>query len=160
KDAKLPDREKALAKFNDEVIARYQAVVDKYPDFPHVNLARYGLAMGHYRKGDLEKAKDVLEAIPDADRNGELAVVPYQLADCLLRLAPVKVEDDALAANKALEQLQAAAGLLETFVGANATSPQAPDALLKLGHCRQRLAGLLAQPQEKAAALKAARAAF
>ena len=67
---------------------RYQTLVDKFPESPHINLARYGLAMGHYRKGDVEKAHDLLEKIPPADRTGDLAAVPYVLADCCIRLAP------------------------------------------------------------------------
>ena len=41
-----------------------RSVVDKYPESPHVNLARYGLGMAFYRKGDLDKAQELLEAIP------------------------------------------------------------------------------------------------
>ncbi len=57
---KLPnpaDRQRETAKWMDETIKRYQAVVDKYPDSPNVNLARYGLGVAYYRKGDLEKAR-------------------------------------------------------------------------------------------------------
>ena len=117
-------------------------VIDKFPEFMYVNLARYGLAQGFYRKGDLEKTREILETIPLAERNGDLAVVPYLLADCLMRLAPVKA-DDALAAGRMEEQLKAAAELLSSFVGAQPNDPQAADALLKLGLCHQRLAGLL-----------------
>lgn len=55
---KLPnaaDRQRETAKWLDETIKRYQAVVDKYPDSPNVNLARYGLGVAYYQKGDLEK---------------------------------------------------------------------------------------------------------
>jgi len=41
-------------------------------------------------------------------------VVPYLLADCLMRLAPVKA-DDALAAGRMEEQLKAAVEMLDGF---------------------------------------------
>lgn len=159
KNPNLPNRAVELAKLNDEVIKRYQVVVDRFPEFAQVNLARYGVAMGQYRKGELEKAKETLEKIPAAERNGELAVVSYVLADCVLRLAPTKA-DDALEAGRLQEQLTAAIELLEGFLGANAASPQAPDALIKLGLSYQRMAALLADPQEKAKSLATARAAY
>jgi TolA-binding protein len=86
-------------------------------------------------------------------------VVPYQLADVLIRLAPARA-DDAVAAGKLEEQLKGAAELLEGFVAAQPNGPEAADALLKLGYCQQRLAGLLAQPPEQAKAVGAARAAY
>ena len=154
-----PDRQRETAKWLDETIKRYQAVVDKFPESPNVNLARYGLSVAYYQKGDLDKARERLEAIPPAERSGELAVVPYQLADVIIRLAPTKA-DDAVAAGKLEESLQTAAGLLDAFAAAQANSPQAPDALLKLGYCRQKLAALLAQPPDQAKALGDARAAY
>jgi TolA-binding protein len=160
KNAQLPNREKELARLNDEAIKRYQEIVDKYPDFDHANLARYGLAMGFYRKGDLEKAQELLEKIPEAERNGDLAVVPYQIADCLVRQVPAKIDDDALAANKAIEQLQTAAGLLESFANGQGNDERAADALLKLGYCHQRLAALFAQQADRAKGLASARTAY
>src|SRR5262249_3689726 len=111
KDPKLPNRAAELKRLYDEAGKRYQEVVDKHPEFAHIPLARYGLAMSHCRKGDFERAKEILETIPEGERTGALAVVPYQIADCTLRLIPPKIEDDAIAAGRALEQLQAAAGL-------------------------------------------------
>jgi TolA-binding protein len=159
KKPNLPNRAQELARLNDEAIKRYQAVVDKFPEFPYASLARYGVALGYYRKGDLEKAKDGLEAIPAPDRSGDLAAVPYVLADCLIRLAPAKA-DDAVAAVKLQEQLQGASELLDGFANAQPNGPQTADALLKLGLCHQRLAALLVQPPEKAKELGAARAAY
>lgn len=156
----LPNRAAELKRLYDEAGKRYQEVVVKHPEFAHIHLARYGLAMSHYRNGEVEKSKEILEAIPDAERNSELAVVSYQIADCILRLIPAKIEDDAIAAGRALEQLQSAAGLLENFVAAQPTNPASADALLKLGHCQQRLAALLAQPPDRAKALAAARTAY
>jgi TolA-binding protein len=143
----------------DEAIQRYQAVIEKYPEFERVNLARYGLGMAYYRKGDLDKAKEALEAIPAADRNGELALVSYQLAAILIRQAPAKA-DDALAAGKLEEQLKIAIELLEGFAGSQPNGPHTADALFKLGHCHQRMAELLAQPPDRAKELAAAFAAY
>lgn len=159
KNPNLPNRAAELAKLNDEVIKRYKTVVEKHPDFPQVHFASYGLAMGLLRKGELDKAKEVLETIKPTERMGDLAVVSYLLADCLIRLTPTKA-DDALVAGRIQEQLPAAAELLDTFVGAAPAAPQAPDALLKLGLCHQRLAAILTQPPEKAKSLASARAAY
>jgi TolA-binding protein len=159
---KLPnpaDKQRETAKWLDEALKRYQAVVDKYPEAPNASLARYGLAMCYYQKGDLDKARERLEAIPAGDRTGDLAVVPYQLADVLIRTAPAKA-DDAVAAGKLEEQLRGAVELLNGFAAAQPNAPQAADALLKVGFCQQRLAGVLAQPPDQAAALAAARTAY
>src|SRR5205085_1252019 len=51
----VPERDKEVKRLSEETVKRYAAVVDKYPEFPHANLARYGLAVALYRKGDLEK---------------------------------------------------------------------------------------------------------
>jgi TolA-binding protein len=153
------DRTRQTTLWNDLAIERYLLVIRKYPEFAHVNLARYGLGMAYYHKGDLDKAKEALEAIPAAERNGDLALVSYQLADILIRQAPAKA-DDALAAGKLEEQLKGAIELLEGFASSQPNGPQTADALFKLGHCQQRLAGLLAQPPDQAKALAAARAAY
>ncbi len=159
---KLPnpaDRTRETAKHNDEAIKRYAALIEDYPEHPHVYLARQGLGMAYYRKGDLEKAQKALEAIPAAERSGELAVVSYQLADLYLRLAPPRA-DDAVTAGKLEEKLKGASDLLENYLGAAGDSPPAPDALLKLGYCQHALARLLNQPAEQAKALAAARTAY
>lgn len=150
---------KELPRLFDEAGKRYQEVITRFPEFAHVPLARYGLAMSHYRRHDWEKARAVLEAIPAAERTGDLAVVPYQLADCLIRLAPSRA-DDALAAGQLEQQLSTATELLDGFIAAQPNSPQTPDALLKLGHCWQRRASLLAQPPERAKFLASARTAY
>lgn len=160
--AKLPnadERTRQTTLWNDLAIERYLVAIGKYPEFAHINLARYGLGLAYYHKGDLDKAKEALEAIPAADRNGDLALVSYQLADILIRQAPAKA-DDALAAGKLEEQLKGAIELLEGFASSQPNGPQTADALFKLGHCQQRLAGLLAQPPDQAKALAAARAAY
>jgi TolA-binding protein len=144
----------------DDTIKRYQVVVTRFPEFGRVNLARYGIALACYRKGDLAKAKEALEAIPQADRTGDLAAANYLLADCLLRQAPTAVPEDALTAGKLEEQLKTADELLEAFVSGQPNDPQTPDVLLKLGLCRQRRAMLLADVSERTKQLQAARAVY
>ena len=121
---------------------RYAVAHREVPRIAHVNLARLGLGMAQYRKGELDAAQKTLEAIPAADRTGDLAVVSYNLADLYLRQAPAKA-DDAVAAGKLEEKVKGAADLLEAFLASAPDSPQPPDALLKLGYCRQRLAKIL-----------------
>jgi TolA-binding protein len=157
---KNPAQAGERVKLCDEAIKRYQTVVSRFPEYAQVNLARYGIAVAHCRKNELDKAKEALEAIPATDRTGELAVVPYLLADCILRLGPTAVPEDALAAGKLEEQLKSAAELLETYTNGRPNDRQTADALLKLGLCHQRMAGLLAQPPERAKALQSARAAY
>jgi tetratricopeptide (TPR) repeat protein len=138
---------------------RYQAVVERFRDFAHVNRARYGLALTHYRRGDYDKAREVLEVIPGPDRGGDLAVASYLLAECLLRLAPARA-DDALAAGRLEEQLKTATELLTGFANDPPEPPLAADALLRLGFCQQRQAALLANEEEKAKLRQTARATF
>src|SRR5262249_38268853 len=108
---------------------------------------------------DYEKARTIFEAIPAADRNGDLAITPYLIADCLIRTAPTKI-DDALAAGKLEEQLKGAAENLESYIGADAKAPMVPDALLKLGPCQQRMAGWQGQPPQRVQAFATARATY
>jgi tetratricopeptide (TPR) repeat protein len=159
KIADVNQRKNEVNRLNDEALKRYQVVVDKYPEFAHVNLARFGIAMAHYRKGELDKARPALEAIPAAERSGELADVPYYLADVLIRQAPAKAED-AVAAGKLEEQLKGAIEQLEIYASSVPNGPQTADALLKLGYCQQRLAGLFVQQADKDKAIAAARAAY
>src|SRR5205807_3649915 len=113
--------------------------------------------MTFYRKGDLENAKKVLEAIPQAERGGELAAVPFVMADCLLRQAPATTPEDALAVGKLEDQLKTAAELLNDFANGQPGHPQTADDLLKLGYCHQRLAALQGQPPERVKALATAK---
>jgi cellulose synthase operon protein C len=159
KNPNLPNKAAELPKLFDEAAKRYQLVVERYPEFTYANLARYGLAMTFYRKGDIEKTRAILETIPAPDRTGDLTLVSYLQADCLIRLAPTKA-DDALAAGKIEDQLKAAVELLDGFIGAQPNGPQTPDALLKLGFCHTRLGGLFAQKPDKDQAFAAARATY
>src|SRR5262249_44811901 len=152
-------RGKEVARLQEETAKRYQYVIEKFPEYQHVNLARYGLGMVHYRKGDYEKAAVVFETIPAADRNAALATTPYVLAECLIRQSPLKT-DDAISAGRAQQQLTSATELLDGFIAADPKGTMVPDALIKLGHCLQRIAGLQAQPPERNKYLGAARAAY
>ncbi len=142
-----------------DAAAKYADVVAKYPEFERVNRARYGLALCHLAIEDWEKAIKALESIPAAERNGDLSPVSYVLADCLIRTAPAKAED-ALQDNMLREKLAAAAGLLDTFIGANPRADQTADAILKFGYCHKRLAIQLQPGNERNEALAKARAAF
>ena len=123
----LQNRDAELKRLFSEAAKRYQAMAEKYPEFAYINLARQGLGLCHHHLADYEKAITVLTTIPQADRNGPLATVPYVLADCLVRTAPTDAAD-ALAAGRLQEQLGEAVKLLDTFLAAQPTSPQAPDA--------------------------------
>ncbi|HEX3148844.1 MAG TPA: tetratricopeptide repeat protein [Gemmataceae bacterium] len=155
----LPNRQAELNKLFDEAAKRYAAVVEKGGEFERLSLARFGLAMCLFKKGEFDKAKDILDKIPNADRSGELAYTPYLLADCMLRQAPATVSG-AGETRKLLEALEEAAGLLDGFVNANPKAPEVPDALLKLGTCQMRQAALIAVPQERAPVVQAARNTF
>ncbi len=160
KNPPSPDRAKALAALYEETVKRLQTIVEKYPEYPKIQVARYTLGLTLYRKGDLEAAQKALDAIPVPERGGDLASVPYLIADCILRQTPSTVPEDALAAGKLEEQLKTSVELLESFISANPKDPLIPDALIKFGLCQQRLAGLMAQPPEKQKALAVARAAY
>ena len=155
----LPNREQELRRLFGEALKRYQAFADQHPEFAHANRGRFGLALCHYELGEFDKAAAVLAAIPQADRAGDLAAVPYLLADCIIRTLPAGA-DDALAAARLQQQLGEAIQLLDGFLAANPTSPHAGDALIKLGHCHQQVAALMADPQERSKALTSARQVY
>jgi tetratricopeptide (TPR) repeat protein len=146
-----------LARLVDEAVRHYQLVAEKFPESAQASPARFGLALTYYRKGDLEKVVAGLERIPPPDRNGDLIEVPYVEADCLIRLAPVR-GDDALTAGRMQEQLGKAVELLASFAADHPDYPRAPDALLRVGMCQQRLADLLSKDDERKSAYSAARA--
>ncbi|MEI6535704.1 MAG: tetratricopeptide repeat protein, partial [Verrucomicrobiaceae bacterium] len=155
---KLTNKDEQTRTLNDAV-TRYKRVVRKYPEFAFINMARQGLATAHYRLGNYTEAGLTFATIADADRTGDLATVPYLLADCLIRGFPPET-DDAIQAERLIQQAEQAAKLLESFAAAQEKSPQLPDALLKLGHCYQRIGVLLAAPAERVKTLTAARDAY
>jgi TolA-binding protein len=159
-NANLPNRVQALAQLDEETIKRYQKILADYPDHPQVNLARHAIALGHYHRGEIDKARAMFENIPSADRVGELAVVPYLHADCLLRLAPTAIPEDALEAGLLEDQLKSAATLLEGFIASQPKAAEVGDALLKLGVCQQRRAELLVEPTARQQMLTQARTAY
>lgn len=156
--AKDPNPNRAVERKQkfDEAAKKYGEVVDRYPEFDRVSYARFGVGVCLSQNGDLEGAAKVLDAIPAADRNGELSAANYLLADCLIRLAPAKA-DDALAENIIREKLTNASGLLENFVASNPKSADAPEALMKLGLCLKRLGSTLADANERNQLLNKAR---
>lgn len=138
---------------------KYADVVAKFPEYEKVNRARFGSALCQIAAGDYEKAAATLDAIPVPDRNGDLYAVSYVHADCLIRTAPAKTED-ALQDNILREKLGAAVGLLEGFLAGNPKSPEAADALLKIGYCYKRLGAGLPAGNDRNDALNKARAAY
>ncbi len=142
-----------------EAAKRYEEIVSKYPEFEQVQRARLGLALCRLAQKQWEGAIPILEAIPVPARSGELQIVSYLLADCLIRTAPEQAED-ALADNMLREKLTAAANHLEAFIAAAPKAEQTPDALLKLGMCYKRLGSGLPAGNERNEALQKARGAL
>ncbi len=157
--SKDPDKSPELKQRYEEAAAKYKEVVDKYPEFERVSHARLGVGVCQAQLGHLDEAIQALEAIPAPDRTGELSSASYLLADCLIRQAPAKAED-ALQENQVRERLTTAAQLLDGFVAANPKAPEAPAALLKLGHCTRRLGATLADANERNQTLNRAREVY
>jgi TolA-binding protein len=148
--AEKANQQKELPPLYGEAIKRFQTVITKFPEYPKINIARYSLGLTFYRQGDLKNTLATLKDIPAPERGGDITLTSFLIADCIMRQVPNIVPDDALAAGKMEEQLKSAAENLETFIGSAAKDPNVPDALVKLGLCQQRLAGLAADPKEKA----------
>ena len=148
-----------LTRLFTEAITRYQRLLKQFPEFPPANLARHGMGASLYRLGKFQEAIDVLTTIPEMERTGDLATVSYLMADCLIRTLPPEA-DDALQAARQMEQAERAAKLLEGFAAAQPKSPQAPDAMLKLGYCQQRIGAALADPAERQKVLTQARTVY
>lgn len=155
----LPNRVPELMKLFDEAGKRYQVVLEKGGEFEKLSLARYGLAMCFFKKGNYSQARETLDKIPNGDRMGELAYTPYLLADCLLREAPASVSG-AGETRKLLEKLEQAAGHLDGFIAANPKAAEVPEAMLKLGTCQYRQAVLIVAAQERGPIIQAARQTF
>ena len=142
--ARSQDLERAFQK----AVDRYRRLLEKFPDFAQGDLARYGMATAQYQLGRYDKALETLLAIPEVNRTGELAPVAYLMADCYIRALPANA-DDALVAAKLMDQAGRAAKLLDSFASSESKSPLAPDALLKLGHCYQRIGAVLIDPADQ-----------
>lgn len=148
-----------VTKWIDEAAKRYQTVLEKGAEFERLNLAKYGLAMCHFKKNEFDKAKALLESIPVGERNNELAYTPYLLADCLLRQAPAMVSG-AAETRRLLDTLDQTIGHLDSFISSNPKAPEVPDAMLKLGTSQARNGALIAVPQERGQMLQNARTTF
>ena len=156
KDPKLASNPDQVRQRFVTAIGRYEDLLKRYPDFAHAATARYGLATAHYRLGHWPEAIEILSAIPAAQRVKELTGVSYLLADCLLRTLPEEGEQ-ALQVARFVAQMRKVANLLESFVGASGKSPEAADAMIKLGHCYQRIAAKLSDRQRRQQTLHQAR---
>jgi tetratricopeptide (TPR) repeat protein len=156
-NAALPNRAQELARLNDEQLKRYQLIVDRFPRSPHANLARYGLAVAHARRGELAKARRLLEGVLRTAGPDQPGVAGYLLADCILRQLAQDGGDGTGAAARAM--LRQAADLLDGFVNEQPDTPQTPDALMLLAECDERLAEVGGR-DERAASLGSARAAY
>ena len=160
-DPNQRNRRPEVDKLFDEAINRYQRLLKKYPEFAYINLARHGLGTAYYQRGLYVDAVAALSAIAEADRVGDLAGVPYLMADCYLRDLPAET-NDALQAAKLIDRAEQAAKLLDKFIAAQGNtpqtrSPQTPDAMLKLGYCYQRIGVLLIDAAEQKKMLTQAR---
>jgi TolA-binding protein len=141
----------------EEAVRRYQKLIEKYPDLPQASLCRYRLAMACHAVGKYAEAAAALGAISEPDRGGAMAASSYVLADSLLRAGPTADQArDAVTAGRRLQQLNLAIQALQAFLAAQATAPEAPEAMMKLGYCHQQIAALQAAPEERAKAARAA----
>ena len=157
--AKDPKTKGSHAQLFAETVRRYRQLLKLSGDFHYAHLARQGLATLYYRQERYDEAIAVLKAIPESDRTGALAAASHMLADCYLRTLPAE-SDDAVGAARLIARVDQAAKLLEGFVGANKTRPEAPDALLKLGYCYRRIGSLMTNPTERVQRLTLARTAY
>lgn len=153
------NREKEERQSLHEAVRRYKRLSERSPDFPHADLARQGMGTAYYRLGEYPRAIEALSGIPTSEHKGALATVPYLLADCLIRNAPAE-HGDAIAAVTALDNFEQASKLLESYLAASDKSPDAPDALLKLGYSQGRVAALTSAPAERQKLLEASRKAY
>ena len=155
----LPNRDQELPRLFGEAIVRYQRLIERYPEFAGVNLAREALGACYYRLGKHRDAVAVLGAIPEDERRDALANTPYLLGDCTIRLLPA-VATDAVGASGLLAGAEQAAKLLESFAVNQDKNPALPDALLKLGWCHERIAEAVSNADERKKALGSALAAY
>ena len=142
-----------------ESAQRYQQFLEKFPETDKAPAARYALAMTLFQRDDFAAALKLLEAIPAADRSGDLTYAFYFNAECLIRNAPLRV-DDAAQAGELTEAMESSLRNLDAFVSGMPKAPEVPDALLKTGYCQTRLALMQANRDQKNAALNNARVTF
>src|SRR5262249_50703184 len=63
KNGNPAERVKEVARWNEEAIKRLDNLIEKYPEFSKLSLARYTLGLVYHRKGDFEKAQQALDAV-------------------------------------------------------------------------------------------------
>jgi TolA-binding protein len=141
----------------EEAVKRYDRLIAKFPDLPQANLCRYRIALARHALGQYVEAAAALAAIPETERGGPLAGSTNILADALLRAGPAADQArDAVAAARRLQQLGLAIQALSAYIGGSPQSPEAPDAMVKLGFCHQQVAALTVNPPDRAQAAAAA----
>lgn len=153
------DREQQIKQAFIGAAGRYQAVVDRAANIPELNLARLGLGASQYRAGDYGAANAALAEIPADEMKSKLSQAALLRSDCLLRLAPVLVEDGTALA-KLNTDMDAAIKLLNVFLASNPESPHRPQVLLKLGLCQQLRAENQLNTEERAKGSKLAVATY
>ena len=159
---RLKDRNRAAegqAKFT-EAAGKFKDVAEKFPEFERVSLARFGQGMCRSAAGTARSRREVARRRPPPPTARETWPSPdmcWPTASCGSRRPRPK---DALQENIVREKLTQAAGLLEAFAAANPQSPEAPAALLKLGHCARRLGATLADAGERTQTLNRAREVY
>lgn len=139
----------------EQSIERYEALLKRDTGFAQAPMALMNIALAHHRMQRYEQATLALSRIAAANRTGPLSQASLLQADCLLRLAPADVSD-ALSAGKALQYITDAITHLEAFIPGNEQTSEGARAVLMLGECQQRMAAIMADPQEKSKALAAA----
>lgn len=155
-DPKANENKAVWEKGFDESISRYQRLLEKFPEFSYVNLARYGLGSAQYRRGRYVDAVTTLSAILDVDRSGDLAHVNSVIADCLIRQFPSET-DDALQSAQLMDRAEQAARLLDKYAATQGKTPEAADAFLKAAQCYQRMGEIVVVPAERQILLARAR---
>jgi len=147
-----PDERERLS---GEASRAYRTVIERFPEFPGVDLARYSLAQIHYRKGEYEKAQDILEKIrrPTARVNSRSCQCFWRLPDWPDShkglMMPWRQEKCRSNSTRPVNSWR--------FCSNQPDHALVPDALLRLGLCQQRLAAILSSGEEQKNMLKAAR---
>ena len=94
KNPNQAERAKELPKLYEETTQRFQKVIEKYSEFPKINLARYSLGLAYSPPRQFSRTQKVLNEIPGPERTGDLKLTSFLIADCLLRQVPATVWDD------------------------------------------------------------------
>jgi TolA-binding protein len=137
-----------------EAVRRFGAVMARYPGTTTAQMAMIGLAQVEYQRGNLEGAMKIAGEIPEAERTGDLAFASYLIGECLLRgLSREDEAEDALAAARLMEQLKEVGDRFNAFMLARSEDPRCVEAMIKYGHCQQRMGSMIANVAERRQAL-------